>query len=66
MKRFAMNPEQLSIAGKGFLGLLATITAQAISFQQQQIEWWFRVTSLALGCVVAILTIISIIRKNRQ
>jgi len=49
---------------RGIIGIAGPIGGWTVSVQN--VEAWMRVTSLAVGIVVGLLSIISIIRKWRQ
>lgn len=60
-----MMEEHHHTLAKGAVGIGANLLGVITSFQQE-LEWWLRISSLAVGLVVGLLTAWSIIRKARR
>jgi hypothetical protein len=47
----------------GFIGTIAPAVGFVTSFQEQ-LEWWMRMTSLTIGILVGILSLVKLLRKH--
>ena len=59
------SPIDLEFALRGVVGTISPLLGVVTSFQEQ-IEWHLRVASLAVGLLVGLLSMISMIRKLRR
>ena len=58
-------PIDLSFAWKGIVGTVSPVLGIITSFQEQ-IEWTLRITSLVVGLLVGLLSLLSMWRKLRR
>lgn len=60
-----MNHDHVSTLCKGIIGVSSTVASFVVT-KLDQLEQWFRISASAVGIVVGILTIISLLRGRRN
>ena len=60
-----MSPDTLAILMLGILGTATSGAALATSMHGE-VKYWLQVTSLGIGIIVGILTVISLVRSMRK
>jgi hypothetical protein len=59
------QPIDIDYVSKAILGMVSPVLGVITSYQEQ-IEWHLRVSSLLVGLLVGILSLVSMVRKMRR
>ena len=59
------HPIDTDFIAKAFLGIASPVLGVVTSYQEQ-IEWSLRVTSLVVGLLVGIMSLVSMVKKMRS